>query len=614
MLKLPAPLTPTLLNIEKFYGADLTDAPANVALGFSPDCPNILRETTGKVRKWIGYHTVKKYEGRINGVHFYYGTTTVRLIHAGTSLYNGDTLVYSGMADERSVSRQVTRKLCIFDGKKALVCEGDSAISVRTIESVAKVPTVIIGNKPNGGGTMLEPINYLQAKRTETFNGTSGDRIYQLSANSLDATAVQVKKLNASGNFDELTEGTEFAVDRKIGTVTFNTAPGVSPSVGVPNVHITYSKTVDGYADKINKCNVATVYGVNAAQDRIFVAGNPKSPNHDYYCEYNDPTYWGDQYYSVLGQDNSRIMGYSLIGDKLAAHKDRSDDDTNIVLRQGKLVDNRAAFPLAGSYQGTGAVSKYAFNVLMTEPVFLTKDGIFAVTPSDVLGERYAQNRSYYLDGALTNEANLDEAVSCTYDQFYMLAVNGRIYALDGTQIKAEKNTPYSTRQYVGYYRENVNARVLWEQSGTLCFGDSEGNICEFYKDYNDIQQFNDNGRPIKAHWDTPEFYGKAFYNRKDFRRIAVLLGSALATGCRIWATHDGEKELIKDYDGTARYFSYSNIVYSKFSYKTDRTPQNIEEKIKIKKIKKIQFRLENEVLNEPFALYSATAEFTEGK
>ncbi|MEG1754177.1 MAG: hypothetical protein RR234_09715, partial [Christensenella sp.] len=454
--------------------------------------------------------------------------------------------------------------------------------------------------------------NYIQAKRTETFYGTATDKTFQLSANKLDAAEVTAKKLNASGNFDILSEGIAFSVDRNIGAVIFVETPGISPATDIPNLQITYSKTIEGYADTINKCDIATVYGVNAAQDRIFVAGNPKAPNRDYYCDFNDATYWPDQAYSVIGQDNSKIMGYSLIGDKLATHKDRSDDDTNIVLRQGKLVDNKAAFPLAGSFQGTGAISKYAFDVLMTEPMFLTVNGIFAVTPSDVLGERYAQNRSYYLDGALTKETNLHEAVSCIYDQFYMLAVNGRIYALDGTQIRAEKNAPYSTRQYVGYYRENVNARVMWVQNGVLRFGDANGNICEFYTDYNDIQKFNDNGKAIKACWSTPEFYGRNFYDNKNFRKISILLGAAVATGCRIWATHDGEKELVKDYDSTARYFSYFNIVYSKLTYKTDKTPQGISEKIKIKKVKKIQFRFENDVLNEPFALYSAAAEFTE--
>ena len=73
---------------------------------------------------------------------------------------------------------------------------------------------------------------------------------------------------------------------------------------------------------------------------------------------------------------------------------------------------------------------------------------LMAITPADITGERYAQNRSSLIDKALTAEAELEEAVGCAYQDLYILSVNGRCYVLDGMQKKYERNAPYSSFQY----------------------------------------------------------------------------------------------------------------------------------------------------------------------
>ena len=245
-----------------------------------------------------------------------------------------------------------------------------------------------------------------------------------------------------------------------------------------------------------------------------------------------------------------------------------------------------------------------------------------AVTPSDVLGERYAQLRSYYLNGKLLKE-DLKNAVCCTYDRFYMCAVGGHIYALDGTQASVENNAPYSNRQYEGFYRTNVPARVIYNNDGVLTFGTEDGRICEFYNDYESIGNFNDDGAPIYARWTTPELaevtssssISVPFYYKKRFKSIAVMLGAYVATSLLVKCRYDGTEEIVLEPDNEARFFSYSHFVYSKFTYKTDDTAQIIKEKISIKPDnKKAQFIFENDVLNEAFALYQCTIELTGSK
>ena len=468
---------PSTVDIATFLGADLTDNPSYISISRSPDCPNIIRESAGKVRKWIGWHTKKQYQGAINGFHIFTDENGEKLLtHAGEKLYCDDVEIYSDMADERSTSRQLGGKLIIADGKKLLMFYKDgSEYKCEAVEDKAFVPTVVISRTPAGGGTTYQPVNLLGKGRKDAFLGTETDTVYQLSAAQIDSVD-RVEKLNSDGGWDTVED---YTVDKTSGKVTFATAPGKSPVTGQDNIIITYSKTVADYGDKINTCHIMTLYGVNGAMDRIFLAGGKAATNHDYYCQMEDATYWGDLWYCVIGQDNSQIMGYSLINDKLATHIDHSDNDTNIILRTGSLLeDGTASFKLSGSYQGGGAVSPHAFSTLETEPLFLTESGVMAVTPSDVLGERYAQLRSYYLNGLLLKQ-NLKEAVCTTFDRFYMLAVGGYLFALDGTQTSVEKNMPYSSRQYEGFYRTKVPARVLANIGGVLTFGTADGRVCQ---------------------------------------------------------------------------------------------------------------------------------------
>ena len=61
-----------------------------------------------------------------------------------------------------------------------------------------------------------------------------------------------------------------------------------------------------------------------------------------------------------------------------------------------------------------------------------------------------------------------------------------------------------------------------------------------------------------------------------------------------------------------ARYFAFGKLTFSKFTFSTDTTPKTIAQKIKVKKVDKTRFRLENREENEPFGIYEISIEFTE--
>ena len=105
-------------EVETFLGVDLTSAPNNVNISRSPNCPNMIRDTIGKVRKRDGYTTRRTYADQINGVHFH---GTDKLVHSGKKLYKDGatpTLLSSTMKDGFSVSVLMNGDLFILDGKK----------------------------------------------------------------------------------------------------------------------------------------------------------------------------------------------------------------------------------------------------------------------------------------------------------------------------------------------------------------------------------------------------------------------------------------------------------------------------------------------------------------
>ena len=557
------------------------------------------------------YYETTDYNVTINGKHSRRGDE-YPLYHVGTKIFKESIMLYDGANNAISHSWQFNDNLYIIDGLAMLVYNGTT---VTTVSSVAYIPTLTIAKAPNGGGTQYEDFNLLQPGFTELFAGTASATQYYMTFGDLDATTVTASILNSSGDWVAKTEGTDFTVNRTTGVITFTTAPGESVINGEDNVKITAYRTVDGYADRVNKCKFGTRFGVNGAFDRLFISGNPDFINFDWYSQQWDATYFSDTSYSTLGSSASAVVGYSIISNYLAAHKDEMEQDLSIILRQGDLVDSKPSFKIVNTLQGAGAISTNSFNYLCTEPVFLTRSGIYAVTAQDITGEKYAQNRSFYINGKMLKEDfdKLKNSFSIIYNDMYILAVNNHLYILDGLQpIKTDKSMPYATRQYVGFYCENVPARCMWEHENRLYFGTADGNIYRFYNDKDSLTSYSDNGTAISAKWETADLEGKLFYKNKTFRFLSVKLGSAISTSLEIYAQKQGIWGFIKQDNTTGRYFSFQHLTFSKLSFSCNATQRVSSTKLSVKKVDKARFRFENKEFNEPFGLFSIALEYQE--
>ena len=249
--KVPKSPAKSILTIDTFLGADFTNSPASCENTKSPNTVNMIRDVPGKIRKCMGYETVATYKDTdqaqtplpINGFHTMRGDD-YGIIHAGTKLFYKGAIIYTGANNARSKSWEFESKLYILDGKKFLVAEKKIVNSVETfdvkaVESVAYTPTVTISKDPEGGGTPYEDLNLLTPAFTETFLGKVSVKDYNLSFQNLDETEPIVEVMDANGDFQTLTYGTDYSVSYSTGVISFINAPGVSPLSGEDNVRIT---------------------------------------------------------------------------------------------------------------------------------------------------------------------------------------------------------------------------------------------------------------------------------------------------------------------------------------------------------------------------------------
>lgn len=613
--KVPKSVAKSVQTISNFLGVDFSNSPANIDASRSPNAVNMIRDVPGKVRKCMGWEVIAQYENaKVNGC-FYLRGESAYIVHIGTKLFFGNEVIYSDMNDHRSRSWQFDNELYILDGKKLIVCYKDEEqYKIKPASEGAYIPLLTISKNPNGGGTPYEDLNLLQPGFQESFLGQANIKEYSLSFGELDETAVTAQVLNSSGTWVDKVENTDFTVNRTTGVVTFTTAPGTSPVTGEDNVKITAYKTFEGYADRINKCTFGIRYGVGGGNDRLFLSGNTEFPNYDWFSEQYNPSYFADTGYSRLGSDGSAIVGYTIISGYLATHKDDLEREQNIIMREGYTAsDGITTFRVINTIQGAGALSSDSFASLQTEPLFLTNQGIFAVTSQDITGEKYAQNRSFFLNGKLLEESNLENAYACVFKDMYWLCVNGKCYILDGLQpVQTDRNAPYSTRQYCAFYRTNVPANIMWVKDNMLWFGTNDGRICRFFTDKAALESYNDDGEAIECCWETPDIDGNLFYKNKTLKYLALRIESAIATSVSIYAMNRGLWEFIKTDDTTARYLKFSSLVFSKFTFSSDQTQKIIRTKLRIKKVDKFRLRFVNNALNEPFGLYDIGLEFVE--
>lgn len=495
---------------QNFTGADFAHDPYLCKPDKSPEILNMIGEE-GVIVGRKGWEPVHQASGPVNCLAYGYANgAEVLLAHIGSTLYRFD----SGSLVQIATGLPNTKSQIFFSlwQQKFLIppetptpakmlgflLTGStyyyidlSTNTVAPVTSIASVPIVKIGVKPNGAGATLDAVNLLQPKRSEKFLGDGTSKVYQLGAKELDATPLQIIEITSTGQ-NTYTEGASgalgFTVNRATGTVTFNTAPPVPPITGEENIYITYAKTRAGYADRINKCRSFAHFGIGGAM-RIFLTRNAEYRSYDWWSDVQDPTYFPDLNYGIAGNDNTQIMGYLKFYDLLAIVKEDNNQDTTIYFRRGSLEEGKTVFFTQPGIQGAGALSPHSFASLGEEPVFLSRSGVYSIISNAVNQQAVPQNRSYWVDARLLKEPNLQNAVAVSHDGKYFLSVNGHTYIIAAP--KSDKRSFNTEEAYACYYWEGFNPTCYLSHKDTLWFGTADGKICRFKNRGNDTDYFD---------------------------------------------------------------------------------------------------------------------------
>lgn len=507
--------------------------------------------------------------------------------------------IYGSMADRKSYGWQVGEYLYILDGSRFLRVDKNN--TVQQVTDVAYIPTTRIGAKHDGtGGKDHEAYNLLSPFAINTFLGDGTNKVFNMSSPRVQGVKkAEVLNVSAEG----VATWTSVAVDTldaKKGTITLVAAPPAPVVAGEDNVRITFKYTEDTTpANKVTKCRFGILWNIHNG-DSLVLSGNPDSRNHDYTSAPNDPTYFPDTQYSIVGSEDSAIVGFALMNGYLIIFK--SDDMESAVTYAREVLvseDYEFTFTTREAVMGLSALSQGAIADFAGDTIFISTKGVMGLAQSQTVASRYTYPRSTYINRKLLKEAGLMDAMLQTAGTRLYLFVDNHIYVADKDAVAP---TEKSGKEYEWLYWEAPQATCTATLDGDMVFGDGAGYIYRYKDGTTNRDDYMDyDFKPIRAYWTTSYQFFDTYSKYKTLKRLYVLLVPFSRSHVDIYTKKNGGFKLIKQKDVIL--FDLFDIDFNNFSFNTDSDVFIVYAKIRQRKVKMAQFRFENKELRQPFGL-----------
>lgn len=684
-MKLSIPAQPSYKHAyyEQLKGADFSRDMTEVNRRRSPDMLNLISDNGGNPIKRRGWRQMTNVNGGkiekillhkessgivkyiiaaqgIYAVHDVDGLETVTQLVAYATLECADLFMYNDV-------------VYAFANGNLYRFKDLQAENLLNSDKV-KIPEASISRNPDGtGGVSLEGINLLTPKRTYSFLGNETSTEYSLVPEKLKtndfykyivADSIKVEVMNSDGTFEVKTKDTDYTIGEVttlkgknvLGQVvdfgvcspkiTFKTAHD-AVITGQDNVKITFENfdATEDHKETINgvetiiykgqykearadllKTSITKAYGYSTT-DRIFAVGGVNK-NRVYYTGVDEPTYWPDNNYFVAGQDGNDIVGLHTYSSYLAVIKGDTNTETTVYLAYGQTLGTETYFAVKPTMGGAGGIATKTFATLGDDPLFLTRDGIFAITNVFATTDNVLRNRSYYVDKRLIEEQHLEESCAIVWKRYYILCVNSHCYVLDGRQKSNDSNntTNYS---YECYYWDNVPATCFFVYENELWFGTAAGTLCKFNTDVHNETAYCDDGVgttsstgdivmtegvAIPCRWSTPldDDGIPQYFKTLNKKGSLITLLPYNRTSAIVTLSADGDRVFTLGIF-YADIHTWEMIDFTRFTFSANEAAQDDFFNKKVKKYKRLQITVENKAIYEPFGLLKITKTYTLG-
>lgn len=443
-----------------------------------------------------------------------------------------------------------SKKVYMLTGQEYYCWDGETP-TLQVVEGY--VPTVATATVPSGGGTLLENPNILTGKRKQVFSPDGTGKVFHLVEEEIDEVLS--------------VEGTSIGhtVDKAAGAVTFDSVP----EKGTNTISITWRKG-DGNREKITGMRFAELYN-GSSDSRVFLYGN--GTNETRYSDIDrvylpNAEYFPDLNAMAVDSANTPITAMIRHYDRLLVFKTDSAHSAQygtITSADGRVIPAFYASPLNREI-GCGAPGQVKLVENDARTVFGRGVYRWTLTVGASRDERNAQRISERVEATL---GEFDLAQTVAFDdeerQEYYLVCGGRALV-------------HNYAANVWYYYDHFPALCMERMNGEVYFGTADGRLMHLSTQYR-----NDDLAPIDAYWES----GAMAFGKDWGRKHSSTMWVSIKPESQAQLTVTAQSNLKSNYARkliSSGLSSLGNVSFAHWSFGTNRKPQVIRVRLKIKK------------------------------